>query len=98
MSVQSQSTRHIACATPEKIAARVGDALVGWLKEHGYSERELCMRAEVDRRTWRRSTGRPYPSDRGGVSFLTLRDFIAVANVLHLDPAEILADVLRTVQ
>lgn len=64
--------------------------IVGWIKEHGISERELCCEAEVDRRTWRRASGRPYPSDRNGVSLLTIRDFFAVCAALDRDPIEIL--------
>lgn len=64
----------------------LGEIMIAWMNKQGKSERAMCCDAEIDRRTWRRSTGRPYPKDNGGISMLTVRDFIAASDALGLDP------------
>jgi hypothetical protein len=64
------------------------------MKERGFSEREVCMRAGITKTTWRRATGRNFPSDPNAHSLLSLRDFIAAALVLRLDPVRVLGDAL----
>lgn len=90
-----RSTRRRICGTPERVAGRCAEYLVAYMKDHGFSERETCLMAEIDRRTFRRATGRPYPSDHQGVSFITLRDFVSVCRVLKLDAANVLAEIQK---
>lgn len=74
-------------------AADIAKFFVNWIVQHGISERQMCLQADIDRRTWRRATGRPFPSDRAGLSQLTVRDFLAASSALGLDPIKIMTSV-----
>lgn len=90
--------RHHDTSIGFQVSQALAKIVVEWMRAQGKSEREMCCNAEIDRRTWRRSTGRPYPKDEGGISMLTIRDFIAMSKVLGLDPVRALEAALSATE
>ena len=91
---EARSAKWDSASPAHRVAARAGQHLVTEIVERGMSEREVCLFAGVSKSSWRRQTGRPFPSDPPTASLLTLRDFIAVAIEVKLDPAEVLKTAL----